>query len=567
MRASRITTGAICCAAALWLSCGASTPPPDHRIELCENGTDDDADQKTDCADPDCFSAAPCLAAVEDCDNKTDDDGDSLVDCADPGCAEASECISPKEICTGGFDEDADGMADCADPDCAASPGCWTTENCTDSKDNDGDTLVDCADPNCSGLSCGTGCSCANGVKKETTCGDSADNDGDLSVDCLDLDCASLPSCAASTESNCSDGVDNDGDTRTDCADTDCASAPACSSSTEAGQCNDGLDNDSDFYTDCGDPDCAGASCGSGCQCAAGAKKEIACGDGSDNDGDSAPDCSDSDCLGAGTEVCNDGIDNTCDRAVDCADPKCNTNALCVGLSDGAPCSADAQCQGGKCRTESATGSPNGACSNAVSCNPSTQAGCAGGICIEDGAFDVCLMKCTGTGLGATGKCRAGYVCVDSDASASNSNNFCMPLCGADSQCAGSGAGYGCNAWSKLCSIKDKGLGKYGAACSSGAACESGLCRQDYPGGYCIGLCAGDTLSCGGDGVCYYFASYGDNMGECMDGCTSSGQCRSAIFSCVDYGQGNICMCGGTNTACDYDSDCCSNSCFYGYCD
>lgn len=50
----------------------------------CSNGTDDDLDTLTDCADPDCSCAD--AGGPEICDNGFDDDGDSLVDCADSEC-------------------------------------------------------------------------------------------------------------------------------------------------------------------------------------------------------------------------------------------------------------------------------------------------------------------------------------------------------------------------------------------------------------------------------------------------------------------------------------------------
>jgi PKD repeat protein len=59
-------------------------------VELCANDIDDDGDELTDCADPDCTGNPACPA--ENCANDIDDDGDELTDCADPDCTGAPEC-------------------------------------------------------------------------------------------------------------------------------------------------------------------------------------------------------------------------------------------------------------------------------------------------------------------------------------------------------------------------------------------------------------------------------------------------------------------------------------------
>ena len=107
------------------------------------------------------------------------------------------------------------------------------------------------------------------------------------------------------------------------------------------------------------------SSCGTGCACTGGDKKETLCSDGVDNDGDGQKDCEDPDCAASAAEVCGDGMDNDCNRAFDCADSACGGTA-CTQLTDGAPCTSDGQCKGGKCRTEATTGAPNGYCSNAT---------------------------------------------------------------------------------------------------------------------------------------------------------------------------------------------------------
>ena len=94
----------------------------------------------------------PCVAKPEICDNGKDDNCNNRVDCQDPGRFGDRACIKPGvEICNNGVDDDFDGLIDCADPDCAGSPACRPVmgmEICN-GKDDNGDGLVDCSDPQC----------------------------------------------------------------------------------------------------------------------------------------------------------------------------------------------------------------------------------------------------------------------------------------------------------------------------------------------------------------------------------------------------------------------------------
>lgn len=62
-----------------------------------------------------------CQPVVEICNNGTDDDADGATDCLDSDCAGDPACA---ENCTNGVDDDADGATDCFDTDCAALPVC-----------------------------------------------------------------------------------------------------------------------------------------------------------------------------------------------------------------------------------------------------------------------------------------------------------------------------------------------------------------------------------------------------------------------------------------------------------
>jgi len=71
----------------------------------------------------------PKKKKVEICDNGIDDDGDGLIDCLDiDDCATAANCQTPVEICDNDLDDDGDGDIDCDDADCADDPACVVTE-------------------------------------------------------------------------------------------------------------------------------------------------------------------------------------------------------------------------------------------------------------------------------------------------------------------------------------------------------------------------------------------------------------------------------------------------------
>ncbi len=194
-----------------------------------------------------------------------------------------------------------------------------------------------------------------------------------------------------------------------------------------------------------------------GCTCGQSRKIETNCSDGADNDGDGKIDCADSDCVGAGTENCTDGIDNDGDRAIDCGDAKCTGNPA-VHQPPGRPAPASPT---GSARAASATprrspATPT-ACARTPRAAPSAAPRAATAATASGGPRHVCRTKCTGTGPGATGRCRVGYVCVDSDTTPTNNNNVCFPLCTSDPECAGCGTGYGCNPWSKRCEQQGPG--------------------------------------------------------------------------------------------------------------
>jgi hypothetical protein len=236
-----------------------------------------------------------------------------------------------------------------------------------------------------------------------------------------------------------------------------------------------------------------------------------------------------------------------------------------MNLAIGKACSADGQCASGTCRTESVTGWPSGACVAGVGSCSRTDAGVttgcpAGSVCAFDEFGTFCRQACTGSG---SAPCRAGYACHDED-NDSSTPRWCVPLCTADADCARLGGNYGCNAWSKRCELKDKGLSKYGASCGSGSQCESGICLGGS-GGYCSGLCLKSGGTCGGDGVCGNDGT-SDATGRCFDGCAASNDCRSSPYSCrappYGGGSGNVCYCSREGEPCGSAADCCATVAF-----
>jgi hypothetical protein len=100
--------------------------------EICDDGIDNDGDNKVDCADKkDCNGDPACSGGGSDpevCDDGLDNDGDGNIDCDDRDCRRDSACTggggSP-EICDDGIDNDLDGKTDCADKkDCGKDPAC-----------------------------------------------------------------------------------------------------------------------------------------------------------------------------------------------------------------------------------------------------------------------------------------------------------------------------------------------------------------------------------------------------------------------------------------------------------
>ncbi len=64
----------------------ATSCKDDEKVEICNNGVDDDGNGFTDCEDVACI--------CEICDNNIDDDNDGFIDCDDNDCNAAANCTN-----------------------------------------------------------------------------------------------------------------------------------------------------------------------------------------------------------------------------------------------------------------------------------------------------------------------------------------------------------------------------------------------------------------------------------------------------------------------------------------
>jgi hypothetical protein len=429
----------------------------DDGVNKCQDGEDNDSDGLFDCADPDCsfgrgtwsqvcdYHGDPVCAeytcyagnigqdewscggncAAEKCADGSDNDGDGNSDCADPSCAFQDVCqVRPESddaSCSDGADNDRDGSTDCSDSDCAGTSACWWAwsgwnpgnwwssyeTDCGNGIDDDNDAMYDCSDSDCSA---DYRCSVyTNPVTTETSmwgyftydaCGNGGDDDYDGSADCNDSDCQDAPNCQARpcavTEQDpdgncqadeyygpaCADSYDNDQDGAVNCQDSDCTSDAACAPTLSGerseiapdgvpvawlygnGYCVDGYDNEGNGLMDCWDTACAGqdpacdyfSGLGStgwpydwrfpngdpsgsgptgespttGAENGSTGNPGAFCGDGSCDSGEDGFTCP-SDCNYRLTESpdCSDGSDNDGDAAADCNDSDCANTYPC----------------------------------------------------------------------------------------------------------------------------------------------------------------------------------------------------------------------------------------------
>jgi len=179
------------------LHCGGSSASLTPIEPPCPD-SDGDGFEDADCGGTDCDDkdAAVHPDAVEICDDGLDNDCDDKVDGLDPDCWGCPDADGD------GFEDQACGGTDCDDTDPAVNPA--ADEDCGDGVDNDCDGLIDAQDPECAGCPDADG----DGFEDEA-CG---------GTDCDDLDATIYPG----APEICDNGIDEDcsGFDWTPCPDT-----------------------------------------------------------------------------------------------------------------------------------------------------------------------------------------------------------------------------------------------------------------------------------------------------------------------------------------------------------
>ncbi|MGE3164398.1 MAG: hypothetical protein AB7O52_05810 [Planctomycetota bacterium] len=323
--------------------------------EICNNGTDDDFDGLSDCADVvDCpTGVAPCIEAGN-CADGIDNDADGLVDCNDADCLGDPLCAPPANDECLGATVVVVGANPISTINATNSPEPPPVGPCTVFGVNSNDTWYSFTATNSVAHefnTCGVPGFDTDMTVYEGPCGAlvqvACNGDGTGLAGCqifysrltATLNAGTtylvrIGGFGAATEGPgtlniveagpevCTDGIDNDFDGLIDCTDmADCPTgiAPCIE------DCADGIDNDGDGLTDCTDV----------VDCPAGVAPCIEdCADGIDNDGDGLVDCNDTlECpLGMAPciEVCNDGFDNDTDGLIDCNDGDCAGDVACL---------------------------------------------------------------------------------------------------------------------------------------------------------------------------------------------------------------------------------------------
>ncbi len=217
------------------------------------------------------------------------------------------------------------------------------------------------------------------------------------------------------------------------------------------------------------------------------------------------------------------------------------------------PCVIDEQCpgEGAICRSP-LRGYPGGYCT--VPCDDRTPCeglGTQNNHCVQLNGEDrsYCEVNCVnGRDCRNAGD---GYSCL---AEQLPTGGLCIPVCNTDAQC---GAGAACDTHTGRCVAagEQRAGALTGEPCASNDACASGACvppANGFTGGYCVANCAlpmgfntnsffdGTVLPSGGcpeDALCMPFngSFAARDLGVCLDGCATDGECRDGYFCRKDY--------------------------------
>lgn len=248
------------------------------------------------------------------------------------------------------------------------------------------------------------------------------------------------------------------------------------------------------------------------------------------------------------TPVCGNGV---VEAGEECEPPNTSScDAQCKGpgsLAVGQACQSAGDCAGNLCVTEW----PDGYCSD-LGCDLANQmSSCASaggdGICVDVGdsgsPVGICLDRC----VPLASDCRDGYECVR----IALTMGLCLatPVCGngvveRGEECEPPNAG-SCDA-----GCQGPGAAPVGEPCTAPTECAGNLCLKEadgWTGGYCSqGDCDPfSSASCeafGPDAVCGVLDVFGAMRVVCLDGCSSSDDCRPG-YQCQWVGiGGNGCV-------------------------
>jgi hypothetical protein len=268
-----------------------------------------------------------------------------------------------------------------------------------------------------------------------------------------------------------------------------------------------------------------GTSCGAGASCTSGVTQPATICDGSGS------------CFTPAPQVCAPFV---------CSGPGCSTTCL-----SSADCSANAQCAGGTCVTNT-----GGACTGASQC---ASGACVDGVC--------CSSACTGTCMGCSNaKTGAGDgTCATDLAGIADARCGSAPPCGNTGLCASGGS---CAVASTTTSCRaascSGGTATAAANCDGAGACPTPVTTTCSPyacaATACKTTCTADADCVSADycasGVCVVKKTVGSS-------CTASNQCGSAFCCnslCVNaQTDGN--NCGSCGHICGAGSGCSSGAC------
>ncbi len=286
-------------------------------------------------------------------------------------------------------------------------------------------------------------------------------------------------------------------------------------------------------------------------------------------------------CTGSG--ACAHGTPAACPNDFACNSAgtgcltQCTSNADCVtGLAcdtatnqckppqmTGA-CTSNAACTSGFCGS-----SGTGNCCTAqcvAAADPACNAACdATGACVYPRGSTCGTSSCTGSTLSAgtcdaTGVCNPGTAGCPKNLICNSAGTACLTQCASGADCV---TGFVCDAATNLCKAP-----RMNGACTSNAACISGICGARGSGNCCTAACSTTDLTCGASdcdatsGTCVYpsaatscgaGASCAGTIATGPTDCDGAGACSPpTVVSCTPY----LCGLSACLTSCSDNSSC-----------